>query len=586
MKKKEKKKIYLLSIFIIKLLLILLIFYIFINLTQKGESTFSNEIHLLSVSTDEEDNIIGERLIPLKLTIKKGSGDLFINSNGIIETDTQLSIRNAKETTCTLLELHCNSYDFYFSFTQDQLLLEGPSAGAAVGILVAKTILREDIPKNIGITGSLSSGGVIGVVGGVEEKVALTNKANYKKIIIPQLSSYNDSQTYDVEVIRVLDLFEALKQFDTTLSLEMNTLETKEYTTLMKSLSDNLCERSEFLSSKISKNFSKNNSNYRIYTQAMNTLNSSQQALERESYYSRASFCFGANNNLRSLLELEKNESLEKLNTSVFELSLLIDQKIENIESQEYRRSIKTLNYFYVWLILTDRVYEAKEFITSTIELLKSNESNSTKESIHIGYAYAQERLITVELWEEFIVHQGEKITFSDRSLIQACSALFNEVLLKEKVLEQYEVEVFDQSILDLETSINEIGSQTQCIYSSLELGARIDTVISSVGIASENSSGFAEKLFTITKTRLSMHDEDSFPLIPFIYFDYAEELYSQGEYSSALLYTNYALSFGNLELYLYKNPTASDVLQESSQEILIHPLFVLALLLLVGFLR
>lgn len=587
MKKKKFKKIQIISLFLIKILLVISLFFMFLNL-QQGENDYSyeNTISLLSVSTNEDDEVIGERLIPLNLAIKEGSGEIFINSNGIIETDTQLSIRNAKETTCTLLSLNCNNYDFYFSFTEDQLLLEGPSAGAAIGVLVAKTVLGEPISKKIGITGSLSSGGVIGVVGGIDEKIKLTENFGFDIVIIPELSSYNGSIDYDVSVVKSLDLLEALEVFDTKIVLESRELETQNYNLLMKELSDNLCERNDFLLDQLEE-IEENSSLDRLYEQGITAKNSSYQAEIRESYYSRASFCFGANNNFKSIEELQKNHTEEELTLLLEELEILVDDKIIDIESSTYLKSIQTLNDFYVWLILVDRVYESKEFINNSLELLNSNETNSSQiEPSTIGYAYAKERLITVDLWEEFIVHQGEKISFSPTTLTQTCSALYNEVLLKGKVLEQYEVSIFDESIKSLEEDITTIGSTPKCIYSSLELSARIDTVISSLGVASENSSNFSEKLFSIAKTRLSMHSEDSFPLIPFIYFDYAEELYAQGDYSSSLLYTNYALSFGNLELYLYKNPTASEILKEGSERFLVHPLFILALLLMLGFLR
>ena len=589
MSKLKKKKLKLLPLLVIKIFLISVLFYLYFNSTQAVEGEFSNEIYLLSVSKGENNSIIGERLIPLSLRIVPGTGDVFVHSNGILETDTQLSLRNSQSTTCTLLSLDCTSYDFYYSFTQDNLVLEGPSAGAAIAILTAKTLLNERIPKDIGITGALSSGGVIGVVGGVPEKITLTEKFGFKKIIVPYLSSYNESIDHDIEIVKSLDLLEALSEFDSQIILtNTKEIEKEQYSLLMKKLSNDLCSRSDYLLEEITV-IEDNSTQNLLFIQAETALNSSKLADKRESYYSKGSFCFGANNNLKSIVELQKNHSKKDLELLLNESLLLIEEKHFEVNSEKYKQSIITLNDFYVWLIINDRISESKTFLKNSL-----NEYQSYNESLNIsfplpgvtlGYAYAQERLLTVKLWEEFIVHQGEKISFSSDTLAQTCNSLYNEIILKSKVLEQYEVTFFEEDLKSFEEKLQKPFFEANCIYTSLELSGRIDTVISSLGVAQNSSDEFANKLFNVAKTRLSLHTEDSFPLIPFIYFDYAEELYIQGDYSSSLLYTNYALSFGNLELYLHKDETRKEMLRNSVREISIHPAFIFALLLILGFL-
>jgi uncharacterized protein len=587
MKKTRNKKLKLIPLLIIKVILILGILSIYMS---SQEESYTNTINLLSVSTNDEKEVTSKQLIPLSLTLKPGNGEVFVHSNGIIESDTQLSIRNAKATTCTLLSLDCDSYDFFYSFTQNNILLEGPSAGAAISILTAKTLAKENIPNDIGITGSLSSGGIIGIVGGTQEKIELTQDVGFKKIIIPYFSTYNETNSTTIEVVKVLDILEALKEFDSKLTLpDTKEIEKEEYTKLMKKLGDNLCIRSEELMDNI--NLINNNTVLEyLNTQAQTNINASSLADQRESYYSKGSFCFGANNNLKSIVELQKNYSLDNITTLLEKELTVIEDKIVDINSKKYKENIITLNDFYVWLIINDRISESRVFISNAIELIsKNNETNKTQEiseQATIGFAYAQERLFTVGPWEEFITHQGESISFSKETLTNTCSILYNEVLLKSKVLEQYEISIFNEDISNLEESFSKPFSEPTCIYTSLELAGRIDTVISSIGMNQDSSEEFSSKLFTIAKTRLSLHEEDSFPLIPFIYFEYAEELSKQNNTNSALLYTNYALNFGNLELYLHKDETQNEVFKKSVKEISVHPGFILALLLILGFLR
>ena len=98
--------------------------------------------------------------------------------------------------------------------------------------------------------------------------------------------------------------------------------------------------------------------------------------------------------------------------------------------------TILTINDFYVYLILIDRTYEAKELIESAEELelnlsklYKNNESNfsislnsSIIENLELSikaqkeslYSFSYERFYTVSLWEKFIDNTGRNVIFND----------------------------------------------------------------------------------------------------------------------------------------------------------------------------
>lgn len=608
MSKVHRKKLKKTPLLIIKIFLIFLILAMFLISNQREEGTFTNTINLLSVSKNVEGELIGGRVIPLTLEIKPGSGEIYINSNGILETDTQLSIKNSKEISCNIFELDCNKYDFYYSFSQDNLVLEGPSAGAAIGVLSAKTVLNEKIDDNVVITGSLSSGGVVGIVGGIPEKIELADDLEYKKILIPYFGTYNETKIENIEVVKVLDLVDVYNSFgEQKFEIEVNELEKGRYDELMEKLSIKLCERSNLLNENITE--IKENSSQEVFLKKANeNLNSSQIAFERESHYSAGSFCFGANNNLRSINELEKNYTNDQINSKLRQLEKEINYRYVELNSNEFKDQIKTINDFYVWLILNDRVYESREFVKNSledeelsteniIENIMNQSNNKSKineisnivsqteiDSKVISYSYALERLETVNLWGEFIVHEGVEVSFDETTLNIACSLLNNEIILKSQVLEQYELSFFDQEIEDLEKLVSNPINDPLCIYKTLELNGRIDTVISSIGLINNESKNFSEELFHLTKSRLSSISEDKFPLIPFIYFDYAEELYKQDQKESALLYTNYALSFSNLDLYLNKNEKIEEVIFKTYDRVVVNPVLVFLLLLILAF--
>ena len=150
-------------------LLFLILFFMFqiqiynqeFNL-EHSATEFSNVIQLLAVSEDENGNITSASQIPLHLTIIEGSGEIFVNLNSYTEIDTQISITNSNEVICTLLELSCNNYDFYYSFEDASLVLRGPSASTSIAVLTYATVNGIILDDSFALTGALNSNGIIG----------------------------------------------------------------------------------------------------------------------------------------------------------------------------------------------------------------------------------------------------------------------------------------------------------------------------------------------------------------------------------------------------------------------------------------
>jgi predicted S18 family serine protease len=585
----------------------------------------SNEIRLLAVTEDDNGNVSGGSIIKLKLKVKEGSGNTYISLKSIKETDTQISIINSKKIACNLYKLDCDNYDFYYEFEGSSLILKGPSASSAIAILTVKTIKEENVSQEIGITGSLSSGGIIGTVGGIEKKAEIAEKLGFKKILVPLSYEINESKNYSLEIVKVLDIIEAYNHFgEEKYELENVEINKSKYEPLMKNIGDKLCKRNQKIKSEINFTLIDENSSLNPFKkQAETSFNNSENARLKKDDYSRGSFCYNSNINYRIIIENQKNQTNEDINAKKEELKNKISAYYDKIHTKEFKENITTINDFYIYLLLNNRIEEAKNFIENydnieknriqeinKLDNLTNQSTNKTNATINISsiakgkielnknfvvpkimqYSYALERFETVKLWQEIITHEGSEIEFNEMEILEACLNINKEIYIKEELMKKYNINVFDSEISKQKKLQENPKNKYLCIYNGLELNAKINTVINSVTVSTNESKRFSKILANLTKTRIPLNSGGEFPLIPYIYYEYAKEL-SESDPASSILYSNYALSYADLNLYIDKKDEVRLVFEKEEiegkdmlKEMFENPLFLLGLLLLVAF--
>lgn len=591
-------------------------------------SNYSNNISLLAVNEADNGNIQGGSIINLNLQIKPGTGNIFINLGTIEDIDTQISIINSQKIACDIFNLDCSSYDFYYSFNGNAIVLKGPSASSAIAILVAKTMQFEKLNNNTVITGALNSGGIIGNVGGVSEKIKVAELKGYKKVIIPTFSKYSKLNNSKIEVKKAMDLVNAYNLFtNDNFKIKTFPINKTKYEKLMKSLAENLCQRSINLSNQINTSKIKNNSSLKIYlTQSQKSYNSSQIAIKNKNYYSAGSFCYNSNLNSRLIIENLENISNENLQNKINKFENKVNLKLVNISSEEYRKKIITINDFYVYLLLNNRIDEAKnyfeqinklnlklnDFIKSennkliinisnqtlinssnntlenktnlkNITLIKNYEQNIITQKKQL-YSFAYERFYTVKLWERFIENYGTKINFDDQKIKNVCLNINREISIKQELLKKYNINYLDEQVNKQSVYNNEFTNQYLCIYNGLELNGKMNTILNGAGIENNNTVQYAKDLQEFTASRLSLNSNGEFPLIPYIYSQYSTELLSQNDSSAAMLYSNYALSYLDLNLYLKDKNIKKSLFTNTLKESFNNLTFFGALLIIIGF--
>ena len=293
--------------------------------------------------------------------------------------------------------------------------------------------------------------------------------------------------------------------------------------------------------------------------------------------------------------------------------------------SEEYKQNLQTTNDFYVYLLMIDRIEESKEYlkeaeklkietnISSSNDDIKitiidanitiSNENISKEKNIKqnkndnlianqseiinsqkmIYYSYANERYYTVLVWENFITHSGTKIKFSDDKISESCHKINREIQVKSELLKNYQINFLNEEISKQNEFENPFSNKYHCLYSGIELNGKINTVLNSFGIDNENQKNYTLTLLEFANNRVSLNSRGNFPLIPYMYSEYAKDLYSQEDLGSAMLYSNYALSYNDLNLYLDEEQKSISYVNEATKKLFSNPFFVFLILLLIA---
>jgi len=121
----------------------------------------------------------------LYVNIANGQGNIWSSIDSLVGTSTQ----STEKTAIELLEKYNFDYlehDYYFSIKSSARVVDGPSAGLPTALLLIHMIKDKQLPEYVSGTGTISSSGNIGKVGGILEKTKYAAKKGIKIFFIPK----------------------------------------------------------------------------------------------------------------------------------------------------------------------------------------------------------------------------------------------------------------------------------------------------------------------------------------------------------------------------------------------------------------
>ncbi|HLC60793.1 MAG TPA: S16 family serine protease [Candidatus Nanoarchaeia archaeon] len=526
-------------------------------------SVLAKQGHMKLLAVKETETGMEGGVADLYLEIVPGSGRVFLETFPLTKTDTQMSTRFAKAMACDLTDKECNNYDFFYTITADSSIIAGPSAGASIAVLTVAMLENFNLNENYAITGTINSGGLIGPVGGLKAKVEGAKKAGLKKVFIPagEIIVKIDNETVDlknlskslgIEIAEISTLDEAVKEFTGhELTKKFKNIEIDEqYRNTMKSLAKSLCDRSSQLKSNASKI---NYPNASLLKEDANNLTlKGKGAFEKQTFYSSASYCFGANVEFSTLLLLSKNLSKNQSANEANRLKKEINEFRNRIDSVKR----KTITDLEAYIVVKERLSEAEESANAALEIL--NKTNRT-EIIARNLAYSSERIKSADSWSQFLGKGGREFNLDKDILKKSCQAKISEADERAQYVELYFPGTMGnvRKEIDAANSNLENGDFEICLSTASRAKADVDVILSVFGVDSEQYKNLVERKLDIVKNNIAEETTKGiFPILSYSYYEYANSLKDRDVFS-ALIYSEYALELGDLDIYFKENSPA-----------------------------
>ncbi len=545
------------------------------------------QYHLKLLAVQETSEGLNGSQADIFLELKEGSGRVFLETTPVTKMDTQISTRFAKEIACKHFKLNCNKHDFIYTIRATAPIIGGPSAGAAISALTTIAVLDLNYDKSVTITGTINSGGTIGPVGGVKEKLEAASETGLTKVMVAKGSgiqhpiivnenndeniSDNNSNTNDknnsendnnenisidifnltsygkenlsLEVIEVLDLDEVVFQL-TGVDLnnhEFSITEDKEYTRIMKSLQNALCQRTEKIVVESANQGiypDKNLSKY-LAERRESTVNSTIKS----DYYSAASFCFGTNIRLKEHYYKHKKPNPIVVKRLFSELTKKADYLTNNISEKK----IETISDLQTMMVVKERINDVHEQIN------KYNQSHDKLENSYNLLAYGEERLFSAISWMQFFSMDGKKFIVDEKNLKGSC---FQKIAESEERFQYVNLFISPLHTIGINKKITNARKAVEdknyelCLITASQAKADANTILSSLGVGDDNINEFiTAKQKAVERVIFENSQENIFPILGYSYYRYADALKGSQKYT-AMLYLEYALEISDLSIY------------------------------------
>src|SRR3989344_361763 len=545
------------------------------------------ELHTTLLAAQEVNGTLIGSTADAYLEIQDGKGRVFLETFPLTKVDTQISTRFAKEISCNYFDIDCSDADFIYTIRSDAVIIGGPSAGAAIAALTTAGLLGLALDADAAVTGTINSGGLIGPVGGIKAKIDAAAGAGLNKVLIPLgTRMYNESENIEqsngdttnndnndnstiqktqngeidlieygkekgVEVIEVASLGQVLEEFTGKQLVESNQTFVihPEYTKIMKRVSELLCTRAKEITTELNE-FRINQSDK---DDIINKTNRASQAAQEQSYYAAASYCFGLNVQLRTLLY----EKQELKSTEIDVKTAVLQSSINKLRKKAEDHKLTSIADLQTQSIVLDRVEEAQRHLDDLKENRNNNGNNYSKEESQSRLALAEERLYSAQAWSEFFTMGGSEVELNKENIRNSCIKKIQEA--KER--QQY-VELFLGNVNQISENIDRANDQyrqekyAQCLITASEAKSSANAILSTIGVEEDQLQRVIDtKMSAIQSLIARTVKKDAYPILGFSYYEYSKSL-GQYDKQSALLYSEYALELSNLDIYFSESGT------------------------------
>jgi len=295
----------------------------------------------------------------MELGIEPGNGTVWVASEPLVGTSTQSAAKIAKEVAKNYAK-NVDKYDYKFRISSNASVVEGPSAGAAMTLLIISLLTDKPLSEQVSLTGTINEDGSVGPIGGAFEKTKAASKEGIKLFMIPKGEAIQTVRLPDgvksinmldygpkelgVKIVEISTIDDVLKyaysdigSIDVNENSEQlipdfvpNPISYAENLSPMKNLTNNyLDETSQLIESARNSVSTTLIDDTSLINALLETLNSSQQTMHQaeilndQNYlYSAANFAFLARVNAMVVKDISENPSMLEPGSTIFKVKL------------------------------------------------------------------------------------------------------------------------------------------------------------------------------------------------------------------------------------------------------------------------
>ena len=556
----------------------------------------------------------------ITITIQSnGSGKVFVDTLPLTQVDMQGSARLAVKVASALVKNDANCsinpsfFDYFFVVRTDAPVIGGPSAGGIMTVATVSLLENWPLDEHTVMTGMINPDGSIGPIGGIPYKVDAAYAVGAKRFLIPKgqgtyletiqetatnngwtqtqiktvtrnIEDYVVSKGYDIEVVEVEDVNQAVNNFtgySFSSFVSDGEMKTDEYTTTFLTLSSSLLEKSQKLY-KISMDlFNNSRSNIPnkvwdwdrftwIYQRseiedeldgAKLLIEESKTWFDHEMYYTSTTKSFLSLINSRYV-----QYACNYFNTSEEDRPNYIENLIDEInlfckEKNNEARNSKITGFVSLQCVggAQKRASEASDYLTNANSSYKAGDYLSSLSYL----AKAKERSESVSWWlniTNFFNESGNISTSDIDSLAleyieEAQQAITYSSVLLDEMNSGSNYLSDAQNMLDIARNERENGYPAAALFEALDAITKANLEIETIGVSSEDE--YKEKINRINKSAstniLKSIGYGVKPVLPVCYYEYADSLLDEEDLTTALFYYRFsgmiagALSFTNV---------------------------------------
>lgn len=541
----------------------------------------------------------------------KGNGRVFVDTLPLTQVDMQGSARLAVKVASALVEndesciINPQDFDYFFVVRTDASIIGGPSAGAVMTIATVALLEKWSLDKNTVMTGMINPDGSIGPIGGIPQKIDAAWDVGAKRFLIPKgqgtytemvtttetkngrartttspvvktVEEYVVEKGYDIEVVEVAEINEALENFTGFRYYFEGTnseITTEHYVEAMQPLASRLLKNASEMNSIAQSKF--NDSDIPNYfptyhredvndelQSAKSTLKESETWYGEEIYYTSTSKSFQSL--VYSRFVIYACDYFDSGNSSYLE-KLLSDVE-KNYKNASDEAVVAEINGFITLQSVgaaQRRVSEAKAYLDIAKSEIDSLATYSDVLSFLDKLALIVERSNSVSWWIDIgtkfnDVGQLSEDTIENLALEYMGEAqqasIYSSILVKEmgsSYTNSLSYLSNAEALIETARDDHDNGFYSAALFEALEALVKANLAIEIIGTNSEEKINYSRD--TASNNIAKNRKQGIEPILAVSYYEFAESLNEESAYDSALLYYKYsgmisgALSFTNI---------------------------------------